>query len=477
MKTTMNVFDTISPLDYRYYGGDQRTFEKLSPYVSEAANIRYQLKVEAAIVKALAKEGKCPEKVAKEIQHACEKVTPEEVHEEEERIQHNIRALVNCVASKVSEEARPYVHLFATSADIMDTATALRLKELTRDVLLPDLIELELQLINMAMENAETIQMGRTHGKHAEPITFGFALALYVDRLGNRIQYIDAAGRNLRGQFSGAVGAYNALALVFPEDPAGFEQAVLRELGLKPSDGGISTQIVEPEYVTDLVYATVSCFSVLANLADDIRHLHRTEIGEVQERYDEQNVGSSTMPHKVNPKYFENVKSLWKAIMPRMITVFMDQISEHQRDLTNSASSRFVPEVFAALVYAANRLKDSLGRIQIDSQRMRDNLSMSKDSIIAEPLYILLALNGVPDAYAYTRKLVARSSSSRRALYDVIWEDERVEPILRRLQENQRKIFQDPSLYIGAAPQRTYAVCDYWEPIVDALKTQLREHL
>lgn len=470
----MNIFDAVSPLDYRYYGGDEHIFKKLSPYVSEAANIRYQLKVESAIIKVLAGEGVCSERVANEIQQACENVTPERVHEEEKKIQHNIRALVNCVREKVSEEARPYVHLFATSADIMDTATSLRFKELMRDVVLPDLINLEYQLIKMAEDNADVIQIGRTHGKHAEPITFGFALGLYVDRLGNRIEKIEATRKNLRGMFSGAVGAYNAHALKF-RDPVAFEFEVLKELGLNPSDGGISTQIIEPEYVTDLVYATVSCFSVLANLADDIRHLHRTEIGEVQEKYEEQNVGSSTMPHKVNPKYFENVKSLWKEFMPRIVTVLMDQISEHQRDLTNSASSRFIPEIFTALVYAANRLNDSLQHIQIDKERMRNNLLASKDSIIAEPLYILLALNGVPDAYDYTRKLVARSGNLNRPLTEIVWEDDKVAPILHNLEESKKQIFRDPSLYTGAASQRAFAVCDFWEPRMDSLQTLLED--
>ena len=118
--------------------------------------------------------------------------------------------------------------LFATSADILDTATALRFKDLTQKAILPDLIEFESRLIDLAREHAETVQIGRTHGQHAEPITFGYALALYVSRIGNRIELIDHTSQNLRGQFSGAVGAFNGLSLVV-EQPEQMEADLLAE--------------------------------------------------------------------------------------------------------------------------------------------------------------------------------------------------------------------------------------------------------
>ncbi len=331
---TISRFDTISPLDYRYYGDNPKFFKRLQPYVSEAANIRYLLKVELALVQTLAKWGVCSIDVAREVEEACEKITPGQVYDEERRVQHNIRAIVNCIREHIKPESRPYVHLFATSSDIMDTCAALRYKELIRDVVLQDLIELEHVLIELARKYKDQVQMGRTHGQHAVPTTFGYTIALFVSRIGSRIQTISAAHENLRGKLSGAVGAFNALSL-YTDDPSKFERAFLEELGLKPSDTSVSSQIVEPEPIADLAYSVVSCFSVLANLADDMRNLIRSEIGEVVDIYDEKEVGSSTMPHKMNPKNFENVKSFWKEFMPRMFTVFMDQISEHQRDLTN----------------------------------------------------------------------------------------------------------------------------------------------
>lgn len=463
MTNNFSPFKNFCPWDYRYRVTDEGFFRDLEQYASEEAYIRYLLKVEQAIADTLADWGICSREIAEEIKHACEQVTPQEVYEGEREIRHNIRAIVNCVRNKVSAEAKPYVHLFATSNDVMDTATALRLKELCSKILLPELIALEKKLIKLAREHASTIQIGRTHGKHAEPITFGFALAWYVSRLGGRIRMLHQACVNLRGKFSGPVGAHNSIALIYPDDPALFERDVLRKLGLRAADDHVSTQIAQPEFVTDLVYSAISSFSVLANLADDIRHLHRSEIAEVQEQYDVQDVGSSTMPHKVNPKNFEHIKSLWKAFMPRIVTVLMDQISEHQRDLTNSASGRFVIEIFIGLSYAAYRLRQALERIYIDKEKMKQNLELSKDSIVAEPLYILLALKGFPDAYDYTRQLVERAYRTNTSLNVIIEKDERIKPYLAKLTPEQKTILQDPQQYLGDAPQRTEVACRLWE--------------
>ena len=272
----LSAFDAASPLDARYYFTDPDFFRALSPFVSEGAQVRFLAEVEAALVATLSEIGLCSKEVAEDVRRACDAVTPAKVYEEERRIQHNIRALVNCIRRRVKEPSRPFIHLFATSADIMDTARALCLKRTTEQVVLPYLIDLGRKLIVLARGNADVRQMGRTHGRHAVPITFGFAIALYVSRLGQRIEVIEAAAKNLRGTFSGAVGAYNALSLYQPRDPAAVEALLMKRLGLEPPE--ISSQITQPEYVTDYVYALTSCWGILANLADDFRHLLRSEI-------------------------------------------------------------------------------------------------------------------------------------------------------------------------------------------------------
>ena len=467
----MNPFDAASPFDARYYFADRVFFDKLNPYVSENAQVRYLARVEAALAETLADQGVCPRDLAIEIARAAANVKPDEVYEEERRIQHNIRALVNCIGKQVSARAKPYVHLFATSADIMDTARALCLVELTRNVVVPDLIALEKQLIAMARANAATPQMGRTHGQHAVPMTFGFAVALYVSRVGQRIESIVATAKNLRGKFAGAVGAYNALSLLSPK-PAEIEAALMKKLGLVTPE--ISTQVTQPEYIADYVYALTACWGVFANLADDFRHLQRSEIRELRDRKasdpKSQIVGSSTMPHKVNPKDFENVKSMWKAYVPRLLTVLMDQISEHQRDLTNSASMRFVMEHVAAFVYAIHRLSQTLEAVEPDAVRMRELLDGGKDPITAEPLYVLLAMHGHPEAHEKARVLARDARIQKRPLSQLLREDAGIASYLAKMTAGQLAVLDDPARYLGAAETRTRDICTEWERKISGVR-------
>src|SRR3989338_3651800 len=196
----INLFDAISPLDFRYYGRGKRIFEKLRHYLSESAFIKYALKVESALTSALARNRICSNKIADEVRKACSQVTPEQVYAEEDRINHNIRALANSIRNKVSEEARPFVHFTSTSYDIIATADALRYKEFTNNALIPELLKFESTLITFALREKDTLQIGRTHGQHAEPITFGFAVAEYVSRLGSSILRIKKSANNLRGK-------------------------------------------------------------------------------------------------------------------------------------------------------------------------------------------------------------------------------------------------------------------------------------
>ncbi len=469
----MNPFDAASPFDARNYFADEEFFRRLNPYVSELAHLKYMAKVEAAIAKALTQYQICPPQAAAEISKAAEAIDPVEVYQEEQRIQHNVRALVNCICAKISAEARPYVHLFATSADVMDTAKALALKDVTEQVVLPDLVALMHVLIDLAERNADVPQMGRTHGQHAVPITFGFAITLYVSRVGQRVEVIQRAAENLRGKFAGAVGAYNALTLHRPNNPEVIEAELMEILGLKAPE--ISNQVVQPEYVTDYVYALGSCWGIFANIADDFRNLQRTEIGEIQDRKAKDpsaaTVGSSTMPHKVNPKDFENVKSFWKAYMPRLFTVLMDQITEHQRDLTNSASGRFVTEFVTAFAYGIRRLHGALASVEPNDARMKQLLDQGKDPVAAEPLYIALALAGHPEAHEAARVIAREARRGDRPLMEVAQANKEVQPYLDTFTEHQRTVLEDPGRYIGASKERTLAICSEWRERLSNLTT------
>lgn len=466
----MKFFDAVSPFDARYYGADEVFYAKIHDYLSEEAGIKYYLKVEQALVETLADYAFCSKEIAAEVARGCAQVTTSEVYQEEARIQHNIRALVNSIRAKISEDAKPFVHLFATSNDIMDTAASLRFKDFTENVLLPDMSELLRLWGELARREAATLQMGRTHGQHAEPITFGYAVALYISRLGNRIQAVDAACRNLRGKFSGPVGAHNSLHLALGTRTLQFERDLLARLGLKPSETGMSSQVVHPEPLADLAFAAISTFGVLANFADDMRHLYRTEIGEVKEKFQPERVGSSTMPHKVNPKDFENVKSLWKAYAPRIVTVLMDQISEHQRDLTNSASQRYLTEMFGAVDYGIYRTTNVVRNMEVDRERMRKNLDMSKDSIIAEPLYIILGLHGCPDPYDWSKRLANANRQSGARITDLMRQEPALQPYLERFTAEERELLDHPEKYTGNSESGTLGTVDYWLKYVQGLK-------
>ncbi|MFH0928397.1 MAG: lyase family protein [bacterium] len=458
MTNSADRSDALSPLDNRYYS------EELARYLSDEAFIRYKLMVEVALVQALFGRKFCSEAVWQEVEAAAAAITPPEIYAEEEKTRHDVRALVNCLRNRVSPEMKPYVHLFATSADIVDTANALRYRDAVRQVLIPELKSVLKVLVDLALSESETEQIGRTHGQHAIPITFGFAMAGYVSRLGGCLKALLGYSEELRGKLSGAVGAYNALFLFFP-NPEKVEAEFLSELDLKPAE--ISTQIVPPEALARLLSEVVLAEGILANIADDFRHLQRTEIGEVGEDFGEDQVGSSTMPQKRNPVSFEHVKSLWKTVVPRILTVFMDQISEHQRDLTNSASSRTYGEIIAYAVVSAKRLARALKRLALDYDNIKKNLRLQGDVVSAEPLYIILASLGHPDAHEKVRHLTLQATKERRPLMEVAENDPELKPYHARIVADQFRVLKNPELYTGIAAKKARAVALRWKTEFD----------
>jgi len=413
-----SIFSNISPLDHRYSLSEEKLFKAMVPWISEEASVKACVKAEIALVIAhLTVRGKLTPALRKDLEKAGEEVDPAEVYAEEKKTRHNTRALVNVLKKKIPSNLAHLIHLGATSVDILDTGFAWRIRGVTRNVLLPELKKLELLLCDFTEREAGTPQVGRTHGQHAVPITVGFAFAEYVSRLGKSILEIERREKNLKGKLAGAVGAYNATAMIV-KDPEELERLYLSELGLNPSEH--STQLVEPEYLLRLLLEFNTAFGIIANLADDLRHLQRSEIGELRESFAGEQVGSSTMPQKRNPWNSEHVKSLWKAFMPRVMTFFMDQISEHQRDLSNSASQRFIADYIAGFALAVSRMAQVMDGLGTDRERLLANLlgetgdsgvSSGKSSgriaggILAEPAYILLAESGVSDAHEVIRKI------------------------------------------------------------------------
>jgi adenylosuccinate lyase len=338
------------------------------------------------------------------------------------------------------------------------------MKGVTVAQVLPLLKKLELLLCDFAEKEAETPQVGRTHGQHAVPVTLGFAMAEYVSRLGKSILEIERLSGNLKGKLAGAVGAYNATSMIV-KDPEELERIYLAELGLEPSEH--STQLVEPEYLLRLLLEFNTAFGIIANLADDLRNLQRSEIGELREGFAADQVGSSTMPQKRNPWNSEHVKSLWKAFMPRVMTFFMDQISEHQRDLTNSASQRFIADYVAGFCLAVSRMKSVIEGLIPDRERLLNNLRGNSGGVMAEPAYILLAESGVSDAHEVIRKITLTAEKEKISFAESLKKEQSaLDRIGKKLAELglvsssacALSFFEEPEKYRGLAAEKARSI-------------------
>lgn len=470
-----SIFLNISPLDHRYSLSEAKVFDDLSSFISEQAAIISCAKAETALIKAhLKMRGTLDAETEKKLDTVAWTIDPARVYAEEEKTKHNIRALVNVLKTMVPPETAPLVHLGATSVDILDTALSVRIRDCVQQVILPVLRDLERHLCNIAERDAEVPQTGRTHGQHAVPITFGFAIAEYVSRLGKSIIEIERLSNDLRGKLAGPVGAYNGTSMLV-KHPEELERLYLNYLGLKPSEH--STQLVEPEYLLRLLLECNVAFGILANLADDLRNLQRSEIGEVFEYFSADQVGSSTMPQKRNPWNSEHVKSLWKAFAPRVMTFFMDQISEHQRDLTNSASQRFVADYLTGFTLAAERMKSVVAGLNADAEGMMRNLNAAggkvKGGILAEPAYLLLAESGISDAHEVIRKITLDAEHSGISFFEALQKQkETFERITARLEmlgiKDAASFFERPERYRGLAAEKARSLAAKYRKVASA---------
>jgi adenylosuccinate lyase len=259
------------------------------------------------------------------------------------------------------------------------------------------------------------------------------------------------------------------------KDPEELERIYLAELGLEPSEH--STQLVEPEYLLRLLLEFNTAFGIIANLADDLRNLQRSEIGEVREGFAADQVGSSTMPQKRNPWNSEHVKSLWKAFMPRVNTFFMDQISEHQRDLSNSASQRFIADYVAGFCLAVSRMATVIEGLGADRQRLLANLrgGAIPGGILAEPAYILLAETGVSDAHEVIRKITLNAEQEKLSFAAALSKEPEVlraiggkmaELGLVSSADEALSFFEQPERYNGLAAKKAKALARKYKKLM-----------
>lgn len=449
-------FSSIDPLDGRYYDPIVAT------YLSEASRITYQAYVEAALAHTLADYDICSRSVANEIENAARGIDVMAVYTEEQTTKHDVKAIVNTIKSQISDTAKPYVHFGATSYDIVATASALQMKDALSTIIVPRLKELLGVLIGVCEQHSDTIQIGRTHGQHAVPVTFGFAIAEYVSRLGSSTKAIEDLSQQLVGKFSGATGSYNALS-IFVKDPIEFETTVLAKLNLLPAE--YSTQITPPEIMIRIIDELAIMGGIMANLSHDMRHLQRTEIAEVQERFEKGQTGSSTMAHKRNPWNFENVISMSKQVLSQAVNANLNISSEHQRDLTDSASARFYTIVPASIASMTARLTKIMAKLEVNAEAMQQNLTLTGGAIAAEPLYLLLEKHGHIRAHEAAKELAHQALAAGKPLASVIEADKQARAYWDKLTPAERDIITEPEqFYTGLAAQKTRAIIKAWKP-------------
>lgn len=450
-------YDAIDPLDARYYD------QEVATYLSGRSRIAYQAYVEGVLAYTLADHAICSQEIADEIMDGAKKVTAKDVETEEAVTKHDIKALVNTIKSHISESAQPFVHFGATSYDIVSTASALQMKDMMNAVVLPRLRNFIDTLADITEKNADVIQIGRTHGQHAVPITFGFAISGYVSRLQQSYQKLQNFTGELQGKFSGAVGSYNALSL-FVDDPLAFEEAFIHAVGLKVAPA--STQIVPAENIVRLLDEMSLTAGIMANLAHDMRHLQRTEIAEVREKFEKGQTGSSTMAHKRNPWNFENVVSMSKQITAQIVSARMNIASEHQRDLTDSASARFYAIIPASLVSMTKRLDKIMSKLEVDSETMQKNLYITGGAIAAEPFYLLLEKYGHVQAHELSKKLAHQALDQGKTLAEAIQSDSEGRKYWDMFSDDEKQIVISPEKhYSGLAADKAKLIVKNWRQL------------
>jgi adenylosuccinate lyase len=355
------------------------------------------LEVELAALEGWAEAGVVPAETVAEISAAAVPPAPERVAEIEEQTHHDVAAFVDAVAEELGPAGR-WFHYGLTSSDVVDTALALQIRD-AGALILAGLERAFAAVATRAEEHRETIQIGRTHGVHAEPLTFGLKLAGWAFELDRDRARLERALEGMRvGKLSGAVGTYSAT------DPE-VERAACERLGLEPAP--VSTQILQRDRHAELLSALAVVAASLEKFALEIRHLARTEVGEVQEPFGRGQKGSSAMPHKRNPVVAERICGLAR-IVRAAATVGLENVALwHERDISHSSAERVViPDAFLALDYMLDRFAWLIEGLVVRPERMRRNLESSHALFFSQRLLLALVESGLERAEAY--RLVQR---------------------------------------------------------------------
>ena len=436
--------DPVCPLDYRYGR------KELKEIFGETKRLQYLLDVEAALALAHAKVGNIPRTAAQEISEKASTkfVKAERVKEIEVETKHDIMAVTKALAEQCSKESAKYIHLGATSYDIVDTANALQFMEST-EYIKSNLKELRKTLLELAKKHKKTVMVGRTHGQHTIPITFGLKIAGYameVDRHMERL--FECKTRVFVGKLSGAVGTGAALG----KNALKIQEEMLKELKLGVED--VSTQIVCRDRYNELLGVLCNISTSMEKFATEIRNLQRDEIGEVAEAFEaKKQVGSSTMPHKRNPIMCEQICGLARVVRGFITPTFENSIQWHERDLSNSSSERFIlPHSLILTDWIIFQMNDVFKNLMVFPEKMKKNLELSKGLPMSESLMTVLISKGMGrgDAHELMRKTSLKAVEENRLLKDVFVDENKS---LKLLTDKEIDYALNPENYLGATEE------------------------
>lgn len=411
-------------------------------------------------------------------------ISTTEVDKVEKITKHDVRAWVRLAQDIVGETLARYIHVPLTSYDPLDTGRILQFIKAYEHAIKPALAEVVIIFAEITQKFSWQLQIGRTHGQHALPITVGFWLATILSRLVYNWEKMEEFSNGLVGKISGAVGAYNAqlgLGIKALCGEKSFEERVLEKVGVKPAR--ISTQILPPEPLGYFLFSCLMLSASLGQLGRDCRHLMRSEIGEIGEPFDPDQVGSSTMAQKRNPINFENLEGTWIKTKNEFGKVLDTLISEHQRDLVGSCVARDFPTILVNLQQQLNTLlrKDKetqtpfLKRMTINPQACQRNFEMSAKVVLAEPIYIALQLAGYRGDGHHLINHSAVPLAQKKdillitALEEIAKDDPELQEIVRAIPDEMKELFHNPQHYVGDAPLKAHQIADYADKVLQKM--------
>lgn len=430
----------IHPIETRY-----RT--KIAELFTEDKKLENWLKVEAVLAEVHAELGNIPQNAAKEIVKKANLnyVKLERVKEIDEEIHHDLMAMVKGLAEQCEEGAGKYIHLGATSYDIEDSATALQLKE-ALNYIKSSLLELLMTLINLTEEKKYLVCIGRTHGQHAIPTTYGMRFGVWAYEINRHLDRLSEALERISfGKMSGAVGTMAG----FEGKGIEIQKRVMEKLNLTPVL--IANQVVQRDRHAEVIFLTSLIGQTLAKIARENRILQRNEIAEMFEPFKKAQVGSSTMPHKRNPHKSERICSLARILKSNVIVALDNIVLEDERDMTNSASERIIfGENFVVLDYMIKGLLKNLQDIEFDIVKIEENLNLTKGACLTEKVMVQLVDKGIgrQEGHELLRQSAILARKENRYMRDILFEHNEIKNLFSK--EELTKLF-DPHEYIGKA--------------------------